>query len=75
MVAMGVGVLIGTFAGLYLGVISLVLLTIIALLGTAILDVANGPPLQITLFDMACIWVGLQFAYFGSAFLVSRSQH
>src|SRR6185437_2778654 len=74
MIVMVVGVLIGALGGLYFGVVILVPLTIIVLLGTVILDVANGPPLQITLFHMACIWVGLQFAYFGSAFWVSRSQ-
>ena len=74
MIVMVVGVLIGALAGLYFGVVILVPLTIIVLLGTAILDVANGPPLQITLFHMACIWVSLQFAYLGSAFWVSRSQ-
>jgi hypothetical protein len=73
MIDIGAGVLIGTFAGLYFGVVILVLLTIIVLLGTAIIDVAKGLPLQIMLFDMACIWVSLQFAYCGSAFLVSRS--
>lgn len=73
MVAMCIGVLIGALAGLYVQVIILVLLTILALLGTAIIGMANGLPLQITLLHMACIWVGLQLAYLASAFLVSRS--
>jgi hypothetical protein len=75
MVAMSVGVLIGALAGLYLGVVSLVLLTIIALLGMAILDMANGPSLQTALYHMGCIWIAIQLAYVGSAALVGRSQH
>ena len=74
MVAMGVGVLIGALAGLYFRVFFLAFLTILALLGTAVVDVANGLPLRITLVHMAYIWGGLQFAYFGSSFFVSRSQ-
>lgn len=75
MVAIGVGVLIGAVAGLYFRVaVILVPLTILALLGMAVVDVANGLTLRIMLFHMGYIWFGLQFTYFGISFLVSRSQ-
>lgn len=72
MVTMGVSVLAGAIAGLYFRVFILAPLTILALLGTAIVDVTNGLPLRITLFHMTFIWGGLQLAYLGSSFLASR---
>jgi hypothetical protein len=74
MVAIGVGVLVGALAGLYFRVVILVPLTILALLVTAAVDVADGLPLRITLLHMVYIWVGLQFGYFGSSFLAGLSQ-
>lgn len=74
MIDIGVGVVVGALAGRYFGIVILILLMILTLLGTAIIDMANGLFLQITLFHMACIWLSLQLAYFGSAFVVSRSR-
>ena len=74
MMAMGVGALIGAFAGLYLRVFILVPLTVVALLGTGLLDAADGLPLRASLLQMAYVWVGLQFAYLVSSFSASIFQ-
>jgi hypothetical protein len=74
MVAVSVGVLIGALAGLYLRVFALIPLTILLLLGTAVVDAAHGVRPVTVLVHMADIWVSLTFAYLVSSFLANLSQ-